>query len=86
MPLHSTALSDNTATEDQPQHISQAECQDDMKAITALSVVLKSQSVKVLGLQLLIGMMLVGRATSRRVRYLYMMYIYQPLEYYKLNA
>ena len=37
-----TALSDNTATEDQPQHNSEGECQDDMKAITALSVVLKS--------------------------------------------
>lgn len=42
--------------------------QDDTKAVTSLSVVLKSRSSKVLGLQLLIGMMLVGRATNRRVR------------------
>ena len=41
---------------------------DDTKAVTALCVILKRRSVKVLGLQLLIGMMLVGRATSRRVR------------------
>ena len=41
---------------------------DDIKAITSLSVALKSRSTKVLGLQLLIGMMLVGRATNRRVR------------------
>ena len=42
--------------------------QDDTKAVTSLSVVLKSRSSKVLGFQLLIGMMLVGRATNRRVR------------------
>ena len=65
-----TALSRNTAVGD--QHNSEDECHDDMKAITSLSVLLKSRSVKVLGLQLLIGMMLVGRATSRRVKYLYM--------------
>ena len=40
----------------------------DTKAITSLSVALKSRSTKVLGLQLLVGMMLVGRATNRRVR------------------
>ena len=62
-----TSLSRSTAVGD--QHNSE---DDDMKAITSLSVLLKSRSVKVLGLQLLIGMMLVGRATSRRVRFLYM--------------
>ena len=41
---------------------------DDTKAVTSLSVVLKSRSSKVLGFQLLIGMMLVGRATNCRVR------------------
>ena len=41
---------------------------DDTKLITSLSVALKSRSTKVLGLQLLVGMMLVGRATNRRVR------------------
>ena len=41
---------------------------DDTKVITSLSVALKSRSIKVLGLQLLVGMMLVGRATNGRVR------------------
>lgn len=41
---------------------------DDTKAFASLSVALKSRSTKVLGLQLLVGMMLVGRATNRRVR------------------
>ena len=49
--------------------------QDDIKAVTSLSVVLKSRSPKVLGLQLLIGMMLVGRATNRRVRETTLKYI-----------
>ena len=42
-----------------------------MKAITSLSVLLRNRSAKALGLQLLIGMMLVARATSRRVRDMY---------------
>lgn len=42
--------------------------EEDIKPITSLSIALKSRSAKVLGLQLLIGMMLVGRATNRRVR------------------
>ena len=57
---HNITIGDLTTDEDHTH--------DDIKAITSLSVALKSRSTKVLGLQLLIGMMLVGRATNRRVR------------------
>ena len=47
---------------------------DDTKAITSLSVLLRNRSAKALGLQLLIGMMLVARATNCRVSDLYIQY------------
>ena len=40
---------------------------DDTKAITSLSVLLRNHSMKALGLQLLISMMLVARGTNHRV-------------------
>ena len=55
-----TTLSLTTPTGDDDQS------GDDTKAITS-SVLLRNHSAKALGLQLLIGMMLVPRATNRRV-------------------
>ena len=48
--------------------IPEGQSDDDTRAISSLLVVLKNRSAKVLGIQLFIGMMLVGRTTSRRVR------------------
>ena len=61
-------LSRSDGNEDSPQGTSDNQGDGDMKALTSLSVMLKSRSPRLLGLQLLIGMMIVGRATSRRVR------------------
>ena len=57
---------DSSATSDPLQ--SSSDDQNDIKVITSLSVHLRSRSAKVLGIQLLIGMMLVGRGTGRGVR------------------
>ena len=63
-----TTLSHSVMTGDPSQYSNDDQSCDDTKAITSLSILLRSRSAKALGLQLLIGMMLVGRATSRRVR------------------
>ena len=69
----------NEDSPDSPQGTSDNQGDGDLKALTSVSVMLKSRSPRLLGLQLLIGMMLVGRATSRRVR----QYIVPQFQKYK---